>query len=174
MRLRDEHGYRTRLFAQIVLQELNIGSIFQTIEFLLEEIGVDVCIVQPEVKYAAVTLKNLKKQRPLEYSPEFRARMLDTARQLFTLSSSDSRIKVEGGAYTNWEKFLTSPLRIPGPCNSRNMIMVGPYGDLRGCLFSPVVANVRETGLIEYLQSRSYLEFLKLAKVCRICINGCA
>lgn len=173
-KLRDKHRYRTRLFAQIVLQELNIDSIFRTMDFLLEEIGVDMCIVQPEVKYSGVTLRNLKKQRPLEYSPDFRSKLLDTARQLFTLASTDNRIKVEGGTYTSWEKFLTNPLEIKGPCNSRNMIMVGAYGDLRGCLFSPVVANVRETGLMEYLRSERYQEFLKLAKVCRICINGCA
>jgi hypothetical protein len=157
-----------------VLQELNIDSVFRTMDFLLEEIGVDVCIIQPEVKYSDVTLRNLKKQRPLEYSPDFRSKLLDTARQLFTLASTDNRIKVEGGAYTSWEKFLTNPLEIKGPCNSRNMIMVGAYGDLRGCLFSPVVANVRETGLMDYLRSERYQEFLKLAKVCRICINGCA
>lgn len=173
-KLRDKHRYKTRLFAQIVLQELNIDSIFRTMDFLLEEIGVDVCIVQPEVKYTQVTRKTLRKQRPLEYSPDFRSKLLDTARQLFTLASSDKRIKVEGEAYANWEKFLTHPLEIKGPCNSRNMIMVGPYGDLRGCLFSPVLANVRKTGLMEYLQSRRYQDFLKLAKVCKICINGCA
>jgi len=173
-KLRDRHRYKTRLFAQIVLQELNIDSIFRTMDFLLEEIGVDVCIVQPEVKYTDVTRKNLRKQRPLEYSPDFRSKLLDTARQLFTLASTDNRIKVEGDGYTNWEKFLTNPLEIKGPCNSRNMIMVGPYGDLRGCLFSPVLASIRKTGLLEYLQSKRYQEFLRLAKVCKICINGCA
>jgi molybdenum cofactor biosynthesis enzyme MoaA len=173
-RLRDQHGYSTRLFAQIVLQELNIGSIFKTIDFLLEKIGVDACIIQPEVKYSGVTLKTLKKQRPLEYSPEFRSRLLDTARQLFTLASSDSRIRIEGGSYANWERFLTHPLKAEGPCNSRNMVMAGSYGDLRGCLFSPVLANLRETGLMEYLQSRRYKEFLSLARVCKICINGYA
>lgn len=172
--LRDRHGYGARLFAQIVLQELNVGSVFKTIDFLLKEIEVDVCIVQPEVKYSRVTLRTLKKQRPIEYSREFRARLLDTARQLFTLASSDKRIKVEGGSYANWEKFLTNPLKIEGPCNSRNMVMVGPYGDLRGCLFSPVIGNIRKAGLLDYLQSRPYQEFLKLAKVCKICINGCA
>jgi MoaA/NifB/PqqE/SkfB family radical SAM enzyme len=172
--IKDRHGYRTKLFAQIVLQELNIGSVFKTIDFLLKEIEVDVCIVQPEVKYSNVTIRTLKKQRPLEYSPEFRARLLDTARQLFTLAASDKRIKVEGESYTNWEEFLTNPVKIEGPCNSRNMIMVGPYGDLRGCLFSPVIGNIRKAGLLDYLQSRPYQEFLKLAKVCRICINGCA
>ena len=173
-KLRDRRHYKTRVFAQIVLQELNIDSVFRTMDFLLEEIGVDVCIVQPEVKYTEVTRRTLRKQRPLEYSPDFRAKLLDTARRLFTLASTDRRIKVEGDTYTNWEKFLTNPREIKGPCNSRNMIMVGPYGDLRGCLFSPVLANVRNTGLMEYLHSRRYQEFLKLAKVCRICINGCA
>lgn len=173
-KLRDKHGFKTRLFAQIVLQELNIDTIFRTMDFLLEEIGVDVCIVQPEVKYTDVTRKNLRKQRPLEYSPDFRSKLLDTARQLFTLASTDNRIKVEGEGYANWEKFLTNPLEIKGPCNSRNMVLVGPYGDLRGCLFSPVLANIRKTGLLEYLQSRRYQEFLRLAKVCKICINGCA
>ncbi len=173
-KLRDRNRYRTRLFAQIVLQELNMDSIFRTLDFLLEEIGVDVCIVQPEVKYAEVTRRTLKKQKPLEYSPDFRSKMLDTARQLFTLASTDRRIKIEGDGYANWEKFLTNPLEIKGPCNSRNMIMVGPYGDLRGCLFSPVLANIRKIGLMEYLQSKRYQEFLKLAQVCKICINGCA
>jgi molybdenum cofactor biosynthesis enzyme MoaA len=172
--LRGRHGYRARLFAQIVLQELNAGSVLKTIDFLLEEIEVDVCIVQPEVKYSNVTLRTLKKQRPIEYSPESRSRLLDTARRLFTLASSDKRIKVEGGSYANWEKFLTNPLEIEGPCNSRNMIMVGPYGDLRGCLFSPVIGNIRKAGLLDYLQSRQYREFLNLARVCKICINGCA
>jgi MoaA/NifB/PqqE/SkfB family radical SAM enzyme len=173
-RLRERHRYKARLFAQIVLQELNIGSIYKTLDFLLEEIGVDVCVIQPEVMYANVTLKTLRRQKPLEYSPEFRSRLLEAARRLFTLASSDSRIKVEGGSYADWEKFLTSPLEIAGPCNSRNMVMVGAYGDLRGCLFSPVLANVRHTGLMEYLKSKPYQEFLKLARVCRICINGCA
>ncbi len=170
-RLKDEHGYRTRLFAQIVLQELNIGSVFRTIDFLLEEVGVDGCVVQPEVKYHSVTLRTLRRQRPIEYSAEFKSRLLATARQLFTLASTDDRIKVEGGSYADWEKFVTNPQAIEGPCNSRNMIIVGPYGALRGCLFSPVIADIRKVGLIEYLQSRPYQEFLKLAKVCRICIN---
>ena len=173
-RLRGDHGYRARLFAQIVLQELNIDSLFSTIDFLIESIGVDVCIVQPEVKYADVTFRTLRNQRPLEYSPEFRAKLLETVRRLFTVASDDGRIKVEGGSYADWEKFMTKPQSIKGPCNSRNMIMAGPYGDLRGCLFSPVLGNIRRTGLLEYLQSRPYQEYLKLARVCKICINGCA
>ena len=173
-RLRGDHGYRARLFAQIVLQELNIDSLFSTIDFLIESIGVDVCIVQPEVKYADVTFRTLRNQRPLEYSPEFRAKLLETVRRLFTVASDDGRIKVEGGSYAEWEKFMTKPQSIKGPCNSRNMIMAGPYGDLRGCLFSPVLGNIRRTGLLEYLQSRPYQEYLKLARVCKICINGCA
>jgi MoaA/NifB/PqqE/SkfB family radical SAM enzyme len=172
--LRDRYGYRARLFAQIVLQELNVGSVFKTIEFLLKEIGVDVCIVQPEVKYSDVTVETLKRQRPIEYSPESRSNLLDTVRRLFALASSDKRIRVEGGSSANWEKFLTAPLTIEGPCNSRNMVMVGPYGDLRGCLFSPIIGNIREAGLLDYLQSPEYRESLDLARVCKICINGCA
>lgn len=173
-RLRREHGYRTRLFAQIVLQELNVDSVFRTIDFLLNRVGADVCVVQPEIKYSDVTLRSLRNQRPLEYSREFRAKLLETVSRLFEAASGDTRIKVEGGCYANWEKFLKNPQKIKGPCNSRNMIMVGPYGDLRGCLFSPVLGNIRQTGLMEYLQSPVYRQFLKLAKVCKICINGCA
>jgi MoaA/NifB/PqqE/SkfB family radical SAM enzyme len=173
-RLRDRHGYRTRLFAQIVLQELNVDSVFRTIDFLLENVGVDVCIVQPEVKYSNVTLRNLRNQKPLECSAEFRTKLLDTVSHLFAMASDDPRIKVEGESLANWEKFMTKPYKIEGPCNSRNMVMVGPYGDLRGCLFSPVLGNIRSVDLIKYLQSRSYWNFLKLARVCKICINGCA
>lgn len=173
-RLRDTHGYRTRLFAQIVLQELNVGSVLRTIDFLLERIGVDVCIVQPEVNYGRVTLRTLRKQKPLEYSAEFRTSLLGTVGRLFEMASKDARIQVEGGSLANWEKFLTDPRKIEGPCNSRNMIMVGPYGDLRGCLFSPVLGSIRKMDLMQYLRSRPYWEFLKLAKVCKICINGCA
>lgn len=172
--LRKRHNYKTRLFAQIVLQEHNVGSVFETIEFLMKEVGVDGCEIQPEVSYSDVTLTNYRTQKPAAYSEEIKTQLLSVARRLFAMASSDKRLRVQGQAYANWEKFYTSPAEIEGPCKSRNMLMVGAYGDFRGCLFSPITGNIREMSLTAYLESEPYKDFLKLARVCKICINGCA
>jgi MoaA/NifB/PqqE/SkfB family radical SAM enzyme len=172
--LRHQHGYKARLFAQVVVQDQNLESVIETIDFLVEDVGVDGCSIQPEVNYQDVTLENLRSQVFPSTDGERRSRYLNVARQLFERAAYDKRVLIEGETYENWEKFFTNPLEIEGPCNSRNMVMVGAYGDLRGCLFSPTTDNILRTSLNEYLRSESYKRFLKLAEVCKICINGCA
>jgi MoaA/NifB/PqqE/SkfB family radical SAM enzyme len=172
--LRKRHNYKTRLFAQTVLQEKNAASVFETIEFLVNDVGVDGCEIQPELTYSDVTIDNYRTQKHICRDEDLRAQFLAVARKLFAMASSDSRLLVQGDSYANWERFYSNPARIPGPCNSRNMVMVGAYGDFRGCLFSPTVGNIREINLGDYLKSEPYQKFLQLAGVCRICINGCS
>jgi MoaA/NifB/PqqE/SkfB family radical SAM enzyme len=172
--LKHRHGYKTRLFAQVVVQEQNLDSVLETVGFLIDDVGVDGCSVQPRVDYHNVTLKNLHLQTGPALDEDQRAQLLDVARILFDRAATDRRLIVEGRTYENWERFCTNPLEIEGPCNSRNMVMVGPYGDFRGCLFSPNSGNIREISLGEYLESDARRDFLALAKVCRICINGCS
>jgi molybdenum cofactor biosynthesis enzyme MoaA len=171
--LRKEHRYRTRLFAQMVLQEDNLASVFETVRFLLDTVGVDGCEIQPRIQYRNVTLGNYRSQVFPSYSEEVMTRFLTTARQLTTMAALDKRLIVEGRTYENWERFLRNPLELQGPCNSRNMILVGAYGHFRGCLFSPTAGNIREMSLNQYLGSGPRKQFLKLADVCKICINGC-
>jgi MoaA/NifB/PqqE/SkfB family radical SAM enzyme len=173
-RLRKQHAYGTRLFAQAVLQERNVSSLLETIEFLLSDVGVDGCEIQPELGYSDVTIRNYRTQKPLCRDSELRSKFLTVAKQLFTMAASDNRLLVRGESYANWERFYRAPAEIPAPCHSRNMVMVGPYGDFRGCLFSPAAGNVRDTTLGEYLESRPREAALELAAVCRICINGCS
>jgi sulfatase maturation enzyme AslB (radical SAM superfamily) len=172
--LKNRHGYRTKLFAQIVLQERNIDSVLETVDFLIEDVGVDGCSVQPMVNYSGVTLRNLHLQTSPIPKGKTRDAYLRVVGYLFERASEDRRLTVEGRSYEDWERFYTNPLKIDGPCNSRNMVMVGAYGDFRGCLFSPNLANVRQVPLNGYLESESYQDFLTLTKVCRICINGCS
>jgi MoaA/NifB/PqqE/SkfB family radical SAM enzyme len=172
--LRKEHSYRTRVFAQIVLQEYNLDSIFKTIDFLTGAIEVDVCSVQPRVDYHDVTLDTYRDQIFNRYDDQVRSRFIEVGRQLVQLGQTDRRIEVEGRSFENWAGYYTDPLRLPGPCGSRNMIMVGARGDIRGCLFSPVTGNIRDIRLDSYLESEPYREFLELARVCRICLNGCS
>jgi molybdenum cofactor biosynthesis enzyme MoaA len=173
-RLRKQHGYRTRLFAQIVLQEANLTSVFDTVRFLLDEVGVDGCEIQPRIDYANVTLETYRSQAFPSYSKDVRAGFLAAARQLTAMAASDRRLIVEGRTYENWEIFLRNPLDLKGPCNSRNMVLVGAYGHFRGCLFSPTVGSIRDMSLPDYLQSEPRQRFLRLAEVCKICLNGCA
>jgi molybdenum cofactor biosynthesis enzyme MoaA len=172
--LTHRHSYRTRLFAQVVLQEQNLDSVLETVSFLIDDVGVDGCSVQPRVDYSRVTLSNLHLQDFPILDDGRRHRFLEAIRHLFERASTDNRLIVEGRSYEDWERFYTNPLEIAGPCNSRNMLMVGPYGDFRGCLFSPNIANVRDLPLREYLESDPYQDFLTLTRVCRICINGCS
>jgi MoaA/NifB/PqqE/SkfB family radical SAM enzyme len=171
--LRKEHGYKARLFAQLVLQEDNLASVFDTVRFLLDDVGVDGCEIQPRVEYSNVTIENYRAQAFPSYSEEVRSRFLTAVRMLTAMASSDRRLLVEGRTYDNWERFLRNPLDLKGPCNSRNMILVGAYGHFRGCLFSPTTGNVRSMSIGEYLRGRPRMQFLKLAEVCKICINGC-
>lgn len=171
--LRKERGYKARLFAQLVLQEDNLTSVFDTVRFLLDDVGVDGCEIQPRVEYSNVTLESYRAQAFPSYSEEVISCFLAAARMLTAMASSDRRLLVEGRTSDNWERFLRDPLDLEGPCNSRNMILIGAYGHFRGCLFSPTAGNIRSMSLGEYLRSGPRKRFLKLADVCKICLNGC-
>ena len=174
LELRRQHGFRWHLHTVTVAQEDNATSLRETVRVLLDDMGVDCCVVQPRSNYSKVTLANFREQPPSACSPTARAAILEEVASLFELAKTERRLLVLGENASNWDRFYEAPLSIPPPCRSPNIFFVGANGDVRGCLFSPVIGNLRWQGIEECLTSPAYQDFLRLTQQCKICINGCS
>ena len=72
-----------QLIGAIILQPANAGTIMKTVDFLLNDIGIDQAVVQPRHDYSCVTLETYLKQPNPQYSPEMRRKLLTVSRQVF-------------------------------------------------------------------------------------------
>lgn len=172
--LRSEMGTSTTLLAAVVLQPVNAGSVPKTLKFILDDIGFDKVVVQPRSDYSNVSLSNYRHQPFPKHSPGTLDSLIKAARQVFAMATADDRIFPTGDSFEDWQRYFTNPLATKGPCKSPRLIYVDSYGNFRGCLYGTILTNIYETNLESYLWSDIYKEFLKLTKVCKICIHGCS
>lgn len=172
--LLDAHNYSTKLAVSIVVQEDNAESFPETADFALSVLKADKVIVQLRHDYKEVTKDNWKSQLPPVLSPQKKKTIIKNAVTLFEMSKKDNRIGVIGRHLDNWEAFLKKPSSVRQKCGSGKRIFVDPYGNLRGCIHSPIITNLHKTSILDYLASKPYHDFLSFAKQCNICIHGCA
>lgn len=169
-----DNNYSSLLAISVVIQEHNAKSFIDTIDFALSILQADRIIVQLRHDYRDVTPSNWRKLTPLILTPKARDSILRNGEILFNKSKNDPRIGVIGRNLDNWDAFLTCPTTIKQKCGSSKRIFIDPYGNLRGCIHSQILANLNDVTIDEYLNSHAYRKFLAFSEICNICIHGCA
>nr|NJM01002.1 radical SAM protein [Desulfobacula sp.] len=172
--IKEENSLSVNLHSITVVQQENMDSVEETVDFLHEKLRVDCCVVQPRVDYSYVTLENYReKGRGIE-EDELREKFIAAASTLFSLKPKYPRLHIVGETVENWEKFYRNPLSLHGPCASTGILFVDAFGNIRGCLSGVSSCNIRTVSLDAYMASQGYAKHQRLAKACRICINGCS
>lgn len=112
-------------------------------------------------------------QQAIQLSDKAKEAVLANGARLIKMAEQDRRIGVIGRTIENWKALIESPCDIALPCGSHKRIFIDPYGNLRGCIHSGVLASLFETTIEDYLNSKAYNKFLEFSKRCNICIHGC-
>lgn len=170
----DKNNHQVKLVANIVVQENNAESFLQTIDYALSVLRVHRVLVGLRHDYEEVTCDNWKNQKPLVVTDSARGIILKNAKILFDIQHENKRVGVCGADAGDWEALLTRPRDIKQKCGSAKRIFVDAEGNLRGCIYSPVIANLREVNIKTFLRSKAYKDFLVFSEYCNICIHGCA
>ena len=172
--LKNEMSAKTTFCSSLVLQEENIDSVHNTIDYLLSKKGLDRVVITARHDYSNITIKNYKKPPFPKYSPSFKNKLLKTVKQLYDRSEQDQRIEMVGRGIENWINFYTDPLKIEDICASSAQLFVDAFGNYRGCLHTKPCGNLLTTDPESLLKSKSYKDFLRFNEIFKICIQGCS
>lgn len=164
----------TRLVVSVVVQEENSESFLDTVDFSLSTLRADRVTVQLRHDYQEVTTSNWTHQSPPSLTAKARKSILEKGKSLFDMSKKENRIGIMGKNIGNWEALLENPTHIRQKCGSGKIIFVDAYGNLRGCIYAPVIMNLSEIAIEDYLASKPFQDFLAFAEKCNICIHGCS
>ncbi len=172
LRIKKRPGIETRIGAILTLQEDNCRSIGETLEFL-QNLDLDRILVSPVHLYDGIDVTNYHKAKP-PCSGKMLPSMLAAVDTVFQMAKSDERIFLPYPDIQRWYRHFAGPLRQQGHCRSDRLIFVSPHGDLRGCIHSKALGNIRDTGMVDFLASEPYAEHLRLMTRCSICTEGCS
>ncbi|MBP1711168.1 MAG: Coenzyme biosynthesis protein [Deltaproteobacteria bacterium] len=164
---------KTKVVANVVLQETNCQRIADTINFLTR-FDLDKIFIGLIHLFGEINELNFHQVTPPCSRENFPA-LLRAIETIFEMKKNNPRINLShGDDIERWRRHFSVPTNHQHICRSDKLLFVSRHGDYRGCHQSRVYANIREIGMVDFLKSEYYAEHRRLLTKCNICTSECS